>query len=117
MHRREFIALVTVMVAGARQAAAQQPNGTKRVAILNGSPETPDTRARVVAFQKGLAEAGWREGQIIFEVRWGGADADRIRAYATELVKLNPDVILATNTPTARSLKLVTDAVPIVFAG
>ncbi|SDJ51581.1 MULTISPECIES: ABC transporter substrate-binding protein [Bradyrhizobium] len=65
----------------------------------------------------GLAEAGWREGQIIFDVRWGGADADRIGAYATELVKLNPDVILATNTPTARSLKLATDAVPIVFAG
>ncbi|WP_346730821.1 ABC transporter substrate-binding protein [Bradyrhizobium sp. 62] len=31
--------------------------------------------------------------------------------------KLNPDVILATNTPTARALKLATDAVPIVFAG
>ena len=38
-------------------------------------------------------------------------------AYAAELVKLKPDVIVATNTPTARSLKLATDTIPIVFAG
>ena len=59
-----------------------------------------------------------REGRnISFEVRWGTADVARIEAYAAELVKLNPDVILATNTPTARALKLATDQIPIVFAG
>ena len=47
-----------------------------------------------------VGEAGWREGRnISFDVRWGGADTGRIDAYAAELVKLNPDVILATNTP------------------
>jgi putative ABC transport system substrate-binding protein len=97
---------------------AQQSGGMKRVAILNGNPEVPATRARVAAFQQGLSNAGWREGSNIgFEVRWGAADPARIEAYAAELVKLNPDVILATNTPTARSLKLLTDTIPIVFAG
>ena len=88
------------------------------VAILNGNPDIPATRARVVAFQQGLGALGWREGSnISFEVRWGAADAARIHAYAAELVKLKPDVILATNTPTAHSLKLATDTIPIVFAG
>src|SRR5262249_21030924 len=42
---------------------------------------------------------------------------DRIKAYAAELVGLAPDVILATNTPTARALKQATATIPIVFAG
>jgi putative ABC transport system substrate-binding protein len=118
MQRREFIALFGGIAAWPRLANAQQPGGGKRVAILSGNPETSAMRERVGGFQQGLAEAGWREGrEISFEVRWGGADAARIDAYALELVKLKPDVILATNTPTARSLKRATDSIPIVFAG
>src|SRR5206468_3691625 len=95
-----------------------QSGAVKRVAILNGNAEAPATRARVQAFQQGLLDTGWSEGRnISFEVRWGTADVARIEAYAAELVKLNPDVILATNTPTARALKLATDQIPIVFAG
>jgi putative ABC transport system substrate-binding protein len=119
MKRREFIALLGGVAAGwPLMAHAQQSGGMKRVAILNGNPEIPATRARVAAFQQRLGDLGWREGSnVSFEVRWGAADAGRIDAYAAELVKLNPDVILATNTPTARSLKLATDTIPIVFAG
>jgi len=118
MRRREFIKAVAASAASFPLAAhAQQSGGKKRVAILNGNPETPTSRARVTAFQQGLAKAGWQEGRnISFEVRWGGADAARIDAYANELVKLNPDAILATNTPTARSLKRASDTIPIVFA-
>jgi putative ABC transport system substrate-binding protein len=119
MRRRDFIGFMGgSAVAWPLAAHAQQPGGIKRVAILNGNPETPATRAFVAAFQQGLGRSGWREGSnVSFEVRWGAADAARIDAYAAELVKLNPDVILATNTPTARSLKLATDTIPIVFAG
>jgi putative ABC transport system substrate-binding protein len=118
MKRREFITGIGAAAAWPLAVRAQQAGRIKRVAILNGNSENPATRARVVGFQQGLAKAGWREGQgISFEVRWGAADAARIDAYAAELVKLKPDVILATNTPTARSLKLATDSIPIVFAG
>jgi putative ABC transport system substrate-binding protein len=119
VNRRKLIALLGGATAGwPLMAHAQQSGGIKRVAILNGNPEIPATRARVAAFQQGLGAAGWREGSnVSFEVRWGAADAARIHAYAAELVKLRPEVILATNTPTARSLKLATDTIPIVFAG
>jgi putative tryptophan/tyrosine transport system substrate-binding protein len=105
MRRREFIGFMGgSAVAWPFAAHAQQPGGMKRVAILNGNPEIAATRAFVAAFQKGLGDLGWREGSnVSFEVRWGAADAARIDAYAAELVKLKPDVILATNTPTARS--------------
>jgi putative tryptophan/tyrosine transport system substrate-binding protein len=119
MRRRHFISLIGGAVAAWPLAArAQQAGGIKRVAILNGNPENPTSRARVAAFEQGLADAGWQEGRnISFDVRWGAADVARIDAYAAELVKLNPDVMLATNTPTARSLKLATGTIPIVFAG
>ncbi len=119
MRRREFIGFAGgSAVAWSFAAHAQQPGGMKRVAILNGNPETPATRTRVAAFQQGLGRLGWREGSnVSFEVRWGAADAARIDAFAAELVELKPDVILATNTPTARALKLKTDTIPMVFAG
>jgi putative tryptophan/tyrosine transport system substrate-binding protein len=117
MKRREFI-LGSAAAVWPVTLCAQQSLGMKRVAILNGNPENPTTQARVAAFQQGLFDAGWQEGRnISFDIRWGAADAARINAYAAELVKLNPDVILATNTPTARSLKLATETIPIVFAG
>ena len=116
MKRREVIGLIGGAAVWSL-AARGQPGG-KRVAILNGNPETAGTRARVAAFQRGLVEAGWREGQNIgFEVRWGAADAALIDTYSADLVKLQPDAILATNTPTARALRLATDSIPIVFAG
>jgi putative ABC transport system substrate-binding protein len=119
MRRREFIGFLGgSAVAWPLTAHAQQSSVMKRVAILNGNPDVPATRARVAAFQQGLGNAGWREGSnVSFEVRWGAADPARIDSYAAELVKLKPDVIVATNTPTARSLKLATDTIPIVFAG
>ena len=119
MKRRKFIGLLGSSAAAYPLAVrAQQSGGMKRVAILIGSPETPATRARLVAFQQRLRNAGWREGSnISFEVRWGAADTARIDAYAAELVKMKPSVILASTTPTARSLKRATDTIPIVFAG
>jgi putative tryptophan/tyrosine transport system substrate-binding protein len=117
MRRREFVAGIGAAAAWPFALHAQS-GAVKRVAILNGNAEAPSTRERVEAFQQGLRDAGWSEGRnISFEVRWGTADVARIDAYAAELVKLNPDVILATNTPTARALKLATDQIPIVFAG
>src|SRR4051812_23948048 len=100
MRRRDFLGVL----GGALwplSAQAQQSGAMKRVAILNGNAENPITRARVGVFQQTLSDGGWREGHnISFDVRWGTADATRIDVYAAELVKLKPDVILATNTPT-----------------
>jgi putative ABC transport system substrate-binding protein len=118
MRRRDAIPVLAVGLTWPLALRAQQLAGIKRVAILNGNAEDPVTRARVNAFKTGLAEKGWKDGSnISFEVRWGAAELARINAYAQELVKLNPDVILATNTPTARALKVATDIVPVVFAG
>src|SRR5437660_7147316 len=118
MKRRAFIGLLGGAAAWPLVASAQQPARQKRVGILMGTADDADGQERLQAFRRGLADLNWVEGRNIrFDVRWGAGDAARTRALAVELVGLAPDLILATNTPTARSLKQATETVPIVFSG
>jgi putative ABC transport system substrate-binding protein len=118
MRRREFISLLGgTVVALPLAVRAQQPVGQKRVAILMGTADDADGQERLAAFRRGLQDLNWIEGRNIrFDVRWGAGDAARTRAYALELVGLAPDLILATNTQPARSLKQATETIPIVFS-
>jgi putative tryptophan/tyrosine transport system substrate-binding protein len=52
---------------------------------------------------------------VRIDMRWGAADADRIRQYAAELVALAPDVILGTGSATLGPLLQATRTIPIVF--
>ena len=118
MRRRDFIAALGSLAGWPFAARAQQPGGIKRIAVLMGTAEDTDGKGRLAAFRQGLQNLNWVEGRNIhLDVRWGAGDAARTRAFATELVGLEPDIILATNTPTARSLKQATERIPIVFAG
>jgi putative tryptophan/tyrosine transport system substrate-binding protein len=118
MKRRAFIGLVGGAAAWPLAVRAQQPIGQKRVGILMGTADDADGQERLSAFRRGLQDLNWVEGRNIrFDVRCGAGDATRTKAYAVELVGLAPDLILATNTPTARSLKQATETVPIVFSG
>jgi putative ABC transport system substrate-binding protein len=51
------------------------------------------------------------------DLRWAGADTNRIRALAQELVGLQPDIIVTTSTPATVALQRETGTIPIVFAG
>jgi putative ABC transport system substrate-binding protein len=49
------------------------------------------------------------------DFRWGGGDANRIRAFAKELVGLQPDIILTSGTPATIAVQRETRTIPIVF--
>src|SRR3954454_23080816 len=118
MRRRGFIAVLGGAAAWPIVARAQQQSGVRRIAVLMGTAEEADGLERLSAFQHGLHDLNWVEGRnVSLAVRWGAGNADRTKAFAAELVGLAPDIILATNTPTARALKQATDKIPIVFAG
>lgn len=89
------------------------------VGVLTGNIETDrDAEGRVRAFREGLSELGWVEDQNYrLEVRWPGPVPANQEADARELVALQADVILVTNTATARVLQRLTQAIPIVFVG
>src|SRR5262249_46461285 len=90
----------------------------RRIGVLiNLTADDPEGRARLAAFLEGLRELGWTDGRNIqIETRFGGGDVDRIRAHATELVALAPDVIVANTTPVVRAVRQATSSIPIVMA-
>jgi DNA-binding LacI/PurR family transcriptional regulator len=98
MRRREFISLIGGAAAAWPLAArAQQSDRIRRIGVLMAYAEdNPDGKPRLAAFAKALQELGWTDGRNIrIEYRWSAGDAERTRRYATELVALSPDIILA----------------------
>src|SRR5262249_44814169 len=68
------------------------------------------------AFQKGPEEFGWTTDQNIrIEYRWVGANHERIRAAAIELVRLKPGVFLVSSALILAPLQRQTSTIPIVF--
>ena len=98
MRRPEFITLFGVAaLAGPRAARAQQADRMRRVGVLmSRAAGDPEEQARFAGFLQGLQKLGWTDGHNVrIDYRWAGADADRSRTYAAELVALAPDVIPA----------------------
>jgi putative ABC transport system substrate-binding protein len=120
MKRREFITLVGGAAATWPLAArAQQaPKRMLRVGALIGFAEhDPATQRRVAAFLKGLAALGWTlDRNVAIDFRYGAGDADRNRAFAKELVSLNPDVIFVNSTSATAAVQRETTIIPVVFA-
>ena len=62
-----------------------------------------------------MRELGYLEGRDYgFLDRYADGDASRLPSLAEELVRLNPDVIVATTTPGAVAAKQATATIPIV---
>jgi putative tryptophan/tyrosine transport system substrate-binding protein len=117
MRRRDFL-IGAGMAGWPSRVRAQPAQRIRHVAVLLGIAENdPETEARLKALQEGLAELGWIEGRNVkIEYRFGAADRERIRAYASELVALRPDVILANTTLAVAALKHATNTIPVIFA-
>ena len=119
MKRREFITLLGGAAAAWPLAArAQQAERVRRVAFLHVYAENdPEVLPRIVAFRQGLEALGWVENRNIrVEHRYSGGDLTRIQTYATELVRLAPDLIAGSGTAIIAALKQATDTIPIVFS-
>jgi putative ABC transport system substrate-binding protein len=118
LRRRELLAALGGTAAWPLAARAQQGGRMRRVGVLMSLDESdPEQERRLSAFMQALAGLGWIDGRNLrTDLRWGGGDANRIRAVAQELVSLQPDIILTTSTPTTAALQRETRTIPIVFA-
>jgi putative ABC transport system substrate-binding protein len=120
MRRRELIKLIggaAVVAAWPVAVRAQQPVRIRRIGMLVAYAESdPEAQARVAAFRQGLRELGWTEGHNLqIELRWETGDPDRAQTFATELISLTPDVIVAHGTPALTALHRATRTIPVVF--
>jgi putative tryptophan/tyrosine transport system substrate-binding protein len=120
IRRREFIKVLGSAAAtwplGAR--AQQQGDRVRRVGVLLAVDENdPAVKPPRSTFVQALAGLGWIPGRNVrMDLRSAGADANRIRALAQELVGLQPDIILAGGSPAiVVALQRETQTIPIVF--
>jgi putative tryptophan/tyrosine transport system substrate-binding protein len=94
MRRREFIAVLGSMaIAWPGVTRAQQP--VKKIGFLSISSPGPHAPF-VAAFNEGLKEAGFVEGQnLAIKYSWAEGRFDRLPALAADLVHDKVDVIAA----------------------
>ena len=119
MRRRDFIAGLGSAAAWPVMARAQQGDRVRRIGVLMAGDENDPIRKREVAvFTQALADLGWSDGRNVrMDLRWASDDINRIRAFAQELVGLQPDIIVTNTTPTTVAPQRETQTIPIVFAG
>jgi putative ABC transport system substrate-binding protein len=118
MRRRTFIAALGSAAAWPLAARAQQSDRVRRIGVLMPYDENDlEGKLRYSAFAQALTDLGWTDGRNVrIDLRWAGGDINRMRAFAQELVGLQPDVILANTTPATAALQRETRTIPIVFA-
>ena len=99
--------------------AQAQPERIRLIGVLGGFPENdPEHQRRFAALLQGLRELGWIEGKIFrIEYRWVTNDVRRMQENAQELVKLQPDLLIADNAnpPATVALMKETATIPILF--
>jgi putative tryptophan/tyrosine transport system substrate-binding protein len=118
MRRRAFIAGLGSAAAWSVVARAQGERVRRIGVLMSGGENDPVQKTRLSAFTQALADLGWTDGRNVrMDVRWAATDnVDRMRMVAKGLVDLQPEVILAGNTPATTALQWETRTVPIVFA-
>jgi putative ABC transport system substrate-binding protein len=107
------LALSALLFTLSFSAEAQQAKKVYRIGYL--SPRLGiDSRAE--AFQQGLGELGYVEGQNLFiEWRFTKGKTGHFPELAAELVRLKMDCILAIGVSAIHALKQLTDTIPIVM--
>jgi putative tryptophan/tyrosine transport system substrate-binding protein len=119
MRRRDFIKVI----AGATAVypfvvrAQQQVGKVYRIGILEPTSQALNGD-NFDAFRQGLHEFEYIEGQnLVIEYRSADGHNERFPNLATELARLNMDLILARGTPAALAAKNATRTIPIVLLG
>jgi putative ABC transport system substrate-binding protein len=118
MKRREFITLLGGAAAAWPMAGrAQQDGRVQRVGVLmTTAADDPEGQARLAAFLQGLRQLGWIDGRNArIDTYWAAGNSDYTRKYASELLTLAPDVILAAGSQSVGPLLQATRTVPVVF--
>ena len=114
MRRREFITFLGGTVAWPLVAHAQDQR-VRRIGILTALDEA-ENKIRIDPLLQELPRLGWSDGRNIrIDMRAAGGNTQTLRKYATELLALAPDVLVAFGSIPTDILLQATRTAPIVF--
>jgi putative tryptophan/tyrosine transport system substrate-binding protein len=106
-----LLVILALSLLVAPPAAHAQPSPKiLRIGLLG---RTPGSAGR---FLQALRDLGYREGQTMaIESRWAEGQLERLPDLAAELVRLQPDLLVAISHRVALAAKAATTTIPIVF--
>ncbi len=119
MNRRDTVYALLALGAAPFASDAQQQAQIRRIGVLvaqsRSTPSNPNVY--VDAFVRGMRDLGYIEGKnLVIEWRFADAKYERLPALASELVKANVEVIVASGgTPATLAVQRATSTIPIVF--
>jgi putative ABC transport system substrate-binding protein len=104
------------LLAAPLAAEAQRAEKIARIGMLE-TRSTVLNAANIDAFQQGMRDLGYKEGQNL-EIVYRSSDGhdDRFADLASDLVRLKVDLILTRGTPAALAAKRATRTIPVVMA-
>ena len=109
------VALALGLLTAPLAAGAQPSVKVRRIGFLR--PGLPP-QSWVEALRHGLRDLGYVEGKsIVIEVRFTDGGTDKLPDLASELLRLNVDVIVASGTLAALAARNLSRTVPIVVVG
>jgi putative tryptophan/tyrosine transport system substrate-binding protein len=109
--------LILSLLATPLATDAQQATKVHRIGLLRSGSPTSDKHL-LEAFRQGLRELDYVEGQnLVIEDRYAEGRDERLPDLATELVRLQVDVIVAGRSNAIRAAQDATRTIPIVMAG
>ena len=116
MKRRSFHRSLTAMPLAAALGALAQPKRPLRVAWV--STERKDLPSRnFTAFRAGLSELGYVEGRdLVIDAWWGEGSRDQVEKLVPDILRAQPDVVLASGGLALGALMRAGVKLPIVFS-
>ncbi|HEV8531797.1 MAG TPA: ABC transporter substrate-binding protein, partial [Methylomirabilota bacterium] len=117
MHRRAFLGAMAGGLLAAPLVVEAQPAGKVwRIGVLETVPPSLNA-VNFDALREGLQEFGYVEGKnLAIEYRSADGRPERFPELASELVRLNVDLIVTRGTPAALAAKHATGSIPVVMA-
>src|SRR5262249_29601860 len=117
MKRRTFITLLGgAAVAWPLPARAQQVRKVWRIGMLDTASRDRNS-ANMGAFLEKLRGYGYVEGKnLIIDYRSADGHSDRLPGLVSQLIGLNPDIIVLRGTPEAIAVRDATSTIPVVMS-
>src|SRR5262245_28924101 len=117
MRRREFLGGLGGTLGWPLAVRAQQEHGRRIGLLLPATAGDTEYIRLVAAFTQTMRQLGWTDGgNVRFEIRWAGANADSNRRHAAELVALAPEVIVSSGAASTGPILQTTRTIPVIFA-
>jgi len=109
------IGITLLLLVAPAAAKAEQPSKIYRLGFLTGAGQGVSVVNQ--AFREQLRTLGYVEGRnLVFEYRSAEGHPERFPSLAEELVRTEPDVIVAPSRPAATAVQRLSRTIPIVFA-